>query len=440
MRIKKAMLVLLALLILPLSGCLQSAEDLYSLPRQPEEYYTLQNQIEALLEAGAEYSAPVSGDRRQAVQLADLDSDGQKEAIVFLRTQGEKPLKIYIYKKTDAGFSEYARIEGDGSAFASVDYRQIDTALGLELVVGRQVSDQVPQSLSVYAMSGESPTELLNVSCIRHTLADLDGNGLEDLLVFRTDEDASVGLTEYYSWTGAALEQVGSADMSAALTPESIRRIVTGMMAEDTPAVFVASAYEESTIVTDVFILSGGVFTNVSSLGENPNDVSRVRYRAIYAADVDADGMIELPRAVALPKLGGDDAPEYNKIQWYNLRADGARHYKLTTFHNYTDGWFLELMPEWEQQLAVDYIRDPQQLPCYRFFRFDGVTIPTERFVIYAFTGTDAAEQARSDGRFPLGEKGDVVYAGQIYDGSITQAQLERAFHFIATDWNTGEV
>ena len=439
MRIKKALLVLAAALVLPLSGCLQSAEDLYALPRQPDEYYTLQTQIEAVLDSGAEYCAPVSGDRRQAVQLADLDSDGQKEAIVFLRTQGEKPLKIYIYKKTDRGYEEYAVIEGDGSAFASVDYRQIDTALGLELVVGRQVSDQVPQTLSVYALNGNQVSELLSVSCIRHTLADLNSNGLEDLLVFRTDSDAGVGLTEYYSWTGAALERVGSADMSAALTPESIRRIVGGMMQDDVPAVFVASAYEESTIVTDVFTLSDGEFINVSSLGENPDDLSRIRYRGVYAADVDGDGLIELPRAEQLPKLGGDEAPAYNKIQWYNLRADGSRRYKLTTFHNYTDGWFVELLPDWEKNLAVDYVRDPQQLPCYRFFRTGGGT-PTERFVIYAFTGTDAADLASSDGRFVLGEKGDVVYAGQIYDSSISQSQLEQAFHFISTDWNSGEV
>ena len=440
MHIKKALLVFAAaLMILPLSGCLQSAEELYALPRQSDEYYTLQNQIESVLDAGAEYSAPVAGDRRQAVQLADLDSDGQKEALVFLKTQGEKPLKIYIYKKTDAGYEEYAVIEGDGSAFASVDYRQIDTALGLELVVGRQVSDQVPQTLSVYAINDGQVSELLNVSCIRHTLADLNSNGLEDLLVFRTDSEAGVGLTEYYSWSGTDLELMGSADMSAALTPESIRRIVGGMMQDDTPAVFVASAYEESTIVTDVFTLDGGEFINVSSLGENPDDVSRVRHRGLYAADVDGDGLIELPRVVALPKLGGDEAPTYNKIQWYNLRADGSRIYKLTTFHNHIDGWFVELLPDWEKSLAVDYVRDPQQLPCYRFFR-TGAGTPTERFVIYAFTGADAAELARSDGRFPLGEKGDVFYAGQIYDSSITRAQLEQAFHFISTDWNSGEV
>lgn len=439
MPVKKAALVLLAALLLPLCGCMRPVEELYAPPRQPAEYYDLQNQIDQVLSSGAEYCPPVSGDRRQAVQLADLDSDGQEEAIVFFRTQGEKPLKIYIYKKTGDGYTEYAVIEGDGSAFASVDYRQIDTALGLELVVGRQVSDQVPQTLSVYALDGAHVTELLSVSCIRHTLADLDGNGLQDLLVFRSNEDGGLGLADYYSWTGADLELVGSADMSAALTHDSIRRVIGGMMQPETPAVFVANTYEESTIVTDVFVLSDGEFINVSALGENPGDAGRVRYRLVYAVDVDGDGLIEMPRTVQLPKLGGEDAPAYYKIRWYNLRSDGSRVYKLSTFHNYTDGWFLELAPEWEQALAVDYVRDPQQLPCYRFFRLDGDT-PTERFVIYAFTGADAETLSESNGRFVLGRKGDVVYAGQIYGEGVTPEQLQEAFHFIATDWKSGEV
>ena len=436
---KKAALLLLAALLLPLTGCLRSVEELYALPRQSAEYYTLQNQIERVLSTGAEYCAPVSGDRRQAVQLADLDSDGQEEAIVFFRTQGEKPLKIYIFKNTADGFVEHTVIEGDGSAFASVDYRQIDTALGLELVVGRQVSDQVPQTLSVYAMNGERMTELLSVSCIRHTLADLDRNGLQDLLVFRADEDGGAGHTDYYSWTGDDLELVGSASMSTALTPDSIRRIIGGMMQPEIPAVFVANTYEESTIVTEVFILSDGEFRNVSSLGENPGDAGRVRYRSVYAADVDGDGLIELPSTVQLPKLGGEDAPAFNKIRWYNLLSDGSRAYKRSTFHNYTDGWYIELDPAWEQALAVDYVRDSQQIPCYRFFRLEGDSV-SERFVIYAFTGSDAEALAGSGGRFVLGEKGDVVYAGQIYGESVTREQLINAFHFISTDWKSGEV
>ena len=430
------------LLCAALSGCLlQSPEELYALPKRSAEYYTLESQIESVLSSGAEYCAPVSGDRRQAVQLADLDSDGQEEAIAFFRKPGQKPLKIYVYKKAEAGYVETAVIEGDGSAFESVDYRQIDETLGLEIVVGRQVSDQVPQTLSVYSLDGGHVTELLNVSCIRHTVADLDSNGLQELLVFRSEEDSQMGLTEYYAWSDGGLECEGSAAMSTALGSDSIRRIVRGMMQEETPAVFVANTYEENTIVTDVFILDEGRFLNVSALGESANDATRVRYRGVYCADIDSDGLIELPSPVQLPKHREENTVPYYMIRWYSLQRDGTREYKLDTFHNYTDGWYIDLLPGWEQGLVVDYEHDERGLPGYWFYRgAEGSREEQPLFAIFAFSGTDARELAQADGRFVLGEKGDAVYAGLIFDADITQDQLQSVFHFIFTDWNSGEV
>lgn len=437
MRMKKLGILLMALLLCALfAGCiLQSPEELYRLPKQSEEYYNLQNQIESVLDSGAEYCAPVSGDRRQAVQLADLNSDGEEEAIVFFRMPGEKPLKIYIYQKNQDGYEEAAVIEGDGSAFESVDYRQIDTTLGLELVVGRQVSDQVPQTLSVYSLESNLVTELLNVSCIRHTVADLDGNGLQELLVFRSEEDSQVGLTEYYAWGDSGLECEGSAAMSTALGSDSIRRIIRGMMQENTPAVFVANTFEENTIVTDVFILKDGAFLNVSALGESANDATRVRYRNVYSEDIDSDGLLELPTTVQLPKHQEEDTVPYYKIRWYNLRTDGTREYKQATFHNYTDGWYIDLLPQWEQTLVVDYAQDEQGLPGYRFYAGEDTL-----FSILALTGAEARELVGTDGRFVLAEKGDVIYAARIHDETVTQDQLQSAFHFIFTDWNSGEV
>ncbi len=440
---KKLLLFAVALILCTvLAGCLlQSAEELYALPKQSAEYYTLQDQIEKVLSSGAEYAAPVSGDRRQAVQLADLDSDGQEEALAFFRMPGEKPLKIYVYKKNEAGYQQQIVIEGDGSAFESVDYRQIDKNLGLELVVGRQVSDQVPQTLSVYALEKDHATELLNVSCIRHTMADLDSDGLQELLVFRTQEEAQVGLTEYYAWGEGGLECEGSAPMSTALTSDSMRRIVSGMMQENVPAVFVANSFEEATIVTDVFILEGKDFLNISALGESANDAIRVRYRNVYSGDMDGDGLIELPAPLRLPKHQEEDSTPYYMIRWYNLRKDGTRDYKFSTFHNYTDGWYIDLLPEWETDLVVDYAQDAQGLPGYWFYqKARNSERLTERFVIYAFTGTDARDLAQTQERFILAEKGDVIYAGQIFDGDISQKTLKNAFHFIFMDWNSGEV
>ena len=86
------------------SGCgfSLSPEDLYSLPQLPAEYTELNSCINAVIESGAEYAAPISGSNIQPVQLEDLNGDGEEEAVAFFRNSAdERPLKIYIFTPQD---------------------------------------------------------------------------------------------------------------------------------------------------------------------------------------------------------------------------------------------------------------------------------------------------------------------------------------------------
>ena len=91
-------------LLLTASGCgfSLSPEDLYSLPQLPAEYTELNSCINAVIESGAEYAAPISGSNIQPVQLEDLNGDGEEEAVAFFRNSAdERPLKIYIFTPQD---------------------------------------------------------------------------------------------------------------------------------------------------------------------------------------------------------------------------------------------------------------------------------------------------------------------------------------------------
>ena len=82
---KRILPLLLAALLLALGGCGMggSIDELYSLPQMADEYVELQRAIDAVLDDGAVYSAPVDGVHRQSVQLCDLNGDGEEEAAAF---------------------------------------------------------------------------------------------------------------------------------------------------------------------------------------------------------------------------------------------------------------------------------------------------------------------------------------------------------------------
>ena len=111
---------LLAALVL-LGGCfLEPAESLYAIPAQSADFYNLQSAIEAAMPAGTSYSAPVAGENQQPVQMADLDGDGQDEAVVYWKNTGDSPLTVSVFDKIDGQYAQVASASGASPVPSSV--------------------------------------------------------------------------------------------------------------------------------------------------------------------------------------------------------------------------------------------------------------------------------------------------------------------------------
>ncbi len=437
---KKRLLALLlaAAMILALSGCLKSTEDLYQLPHISEEYKELQSAIEAVLGSDAEYAAPVSGSNRQAIQLSDLDGDGEYEAIAFVRTSGELPLKAYIFALRDDAYQNIAIIEGNGSSFQSVEYIQLDGEGGAELVLASQVSNQISRALSVYSLRKEGLTELMSAACSEYRAVDLNQDGKNELFLVRFSSDEPTGAASLFYYENDSMVRLPEAYLSQGVT--TIRRIITGKLAENVPAVFVAGIHEEDSLVTDVFALRNGALTNIAAQ-EDVGVASTIREYNVYAADVDSDGILELPDPVPLSTQ--PDSSSFWTIEWYNLTLEGERVKKLRTYHQFQNngGWYLVLPEEWGQ-LVIYRGKNVGSVAGLVFSRWSPETGEQELFTIYAFTGSRRTELAEENGRFILDQKGETIYSASIgpNNGSLTEDALRNLFHFIKIDWNTGEM
>lgn len=430
------------LLSVLLSGCfVQPADSLYALPRQSDAYYDLQNAIDAALPADAAYSGPLSGPNQQAVQLADLDGDGEDEALVFAKTSGEKPLKIYIFDAEDDSFVQTAVIEGDGTAFDAVEYVPVDDTPGMEIILGRQLSDQILQSLSVYSYSDGTAAELMHAAYTEYKVVDLNLDDRRDVLIFRQDTETRQGMAEYYTWEDGVMERRQTAALSKDI--HTIERIVTGYVTADIPGAFVTSTYGEDALVTDVFAFRGQTFSNLTLSAESGVSTQLVRSYQVFATDIDEDGVVELPTLVALPSAtAGEDT--YWLVEWYSLQTDGVGRKKETTFYYTPGGWYLTVPESWTDQLTVSRTTEDSQCLRYTFSQWTGRDqTPQEILSIFALTGEDRLTRAQSEGKFLLGEKGDVAYAAQLGESALaktlTEASVQAMFHRIKTDWNSGE-
>lgn len=423
-----------------LSGCfLDPAENLYAVPKQSASFYNLNSAIERVMSDGASYSPPVSGENQQAVQMADLDGDRDDEAIVYLKSDGDKPLSLCVFDKIDESYRLLARIDGVGNGFDQVQYVPFDDREGNEIVVGRRLGDGVTQVLSVLSIQDGTLTELINTPYYEFITADLNADGLRDVVLLHQEATAQNGVAVYYRWADGQPVRELEAELS---TPVSaIKRLVTGRMCEGVPAVFVASAYGEGKIVTDIFGLRDNAFANLTVSDDTDTGVQTVREYYVYSSDIDLDGYIELPRLLPMPSLPDDESSNNQSlIRWYNLLLSGREQDKSLTYHNYSDGWYLTVPEDWSDRLAVTNFT---AFGSTRGYRFVDVESKESIFSIIAISNENAASAVKSSDWSELAQKGETTYACLLGEAAqrygLDVPTLRKLFQFIRIDWNTGE-
>lgn len=138
--------------------------------------------------------------------MVDLDGDGEDEAVVYCKTTGELPLGIYVFDRQNDAFTLAASVQGAGSAFHHVSYVAFDDQPGYELVVGRQISDQVPQLMNVYSLRGSTLTELMSTEYAEFVTADLDADSRQEIVVLHSGGDSQNGIAELYCWADGQLQ------------------------------------------------------------------------------------------------------------------------------------------------------------------------------------------------------------------------------------------
>jgi len=443
--IKKLLLVcVIAVFFAVLTGCMAtSAEELYSLPQSSERYVQIQNKVDQLQEGGLEFAAPTAGSHRQAIQLQDLDGDGTEEAVVFFRTDedGKKPLCIYILRDVGVTFEVAAVIEGDGTSIDSVTYIDMNGDGALEIAVGWQMTTSV-KNISVYSVKDYQPVQLVFSNYSHYTNADMDSDGDYELLLLHTGTSETAGDVTMYMLMDDG-EVVSSTAYLSALA-ERTSRVQTGLLSDKTRAVFVDSACEEG-VLTDIIALLDGSLVNITIDGETMNS-DTFRSYSVYCSDINSDGVIEIPEPV---QFMPQSETLYYAINWNTCSGSGESDVALTTYHNYSDGWYL-ILPE--QSIENITIRREDRVSGERAVVFSIITGETDAdgnpvlhdfMEIYTLSGDNREDRAKLSGRFTVARNDEQIFAVWIMSGGeqyMTRDYVNENFRLIHTTWLTGTV
>ena len=403
--VKIAVLILFAALVF--SGCgLKTVDQLYCLPKRSESDNNLQTVIDEAMD-GLTFSAPMYGSNRLSVQVADLDGDNVDEYLLFAKDSSEKPLKILIFCQLASGFVLMDTIEGYGFAFDFVEYAQVDDRPGVEIIVGRQVSDQVARAVSVYRFTSGFSRQLLSTGYSRLSTCDLDQDGKKEIFLLNYGaDDKGNGLVVLYDYREGQMQRSSEKNISSSAA--SFQRFTPGTLQGGRQAMLVTCEKDEQTLITDVFVMDDG---QLSTAAKGITAQTLKDYH-VYPTDVDGDGILEMARLLPMPDTGFGGRQYL--LQWYSLDEEGEETEKQYTFHNYSEGWYLVIEKSRIEELVVEQTEESTV-----FSRMDAGNKIT-MLVIEAFTDTDREEIAKQDGRVIL-YKGDAV----IYTAKITEEALK---------------
>ena len=305
----------------------------------------------------------------------------------------------------------------------------MDDRPGLEIIVGRQVSDQVVRSVSVYRFTSGFSRQLMTASYSRIVTEDFDQNGREDLfLIYPGQTEDSPAAAVLYSFRDDQMYR--SAEINLSAPADELKRVTLSKLSEGSPAVYATMAQEESYLLTDVFVVRRGQIDSVLT-GHKTETLSNYY---VYPEDIDSDGVTEVP--ILKPLQVQQDAQKQYLIEWYASDNEGVLTKKTTTYHNQKDGWYMRLDFDWVTSLTVEQTEDA----------FDFLLLEQDQqrqlFSILILTGPDRDELAKEEGLHLLHRGETEVYVLSVNEEmtEVDCQELLGCFRLIRMDWNNEEI
>jgi hypothetical protein len=424
-----------------LASCV-GAEGLMQAPRAAVQYRNLQAQIDALLDSGYIYSAPVTGDHRQAVLTADLTGGGREDAVVFLRGETENLLAVFL--QGDGEFTPLPPVSENAESVHSVVFADLDGDGGQEIVVGWQAG---PLSfVSVYALDESGLIEIFSRRFSGYTVYDIEDTGVPALLLIQADPAEQV--VEMVSFRDGELVITDQAYLSRGA--ETVLRIRTGPLLDGRPGLFVASRFpfEEQTWgeVTDVLTFRDGGLVNISAnmeTGISDALVRQVSHPALAAADIDNDGVLDLPRMVELERHPEDESGSdpFYEIRWTAYESGGLFTETARTYQSFIHNWYILLPEQWPEKYTVrrEILSAAQSVTI--FSNISEGPEPIDFLKIYYLTQSASARPPVRN-RTVLVEQDNLLVTAEIIPMrddlehyNISEQELKTLFNMVPADW-----
>jgi hypothetical protein len=305
-----------------------------------------------------------------------------------------------------------------------VDYPVIDKSGKRAIALSWNRDNTVNLGMTISGYDGVSLYTMLETQYTKSMFFDVDKNGTEEL--FLTEVNSATGI---YTASAYALDERLFVLLGQTYLDDDVRSVVNMQINENASgellwyldASSIAGGY-----MTDVLMLDA----NLINLATSAEDDTR-RVSAIYSADIDGDGIVEVPR------------DSDGRFEWYAY-SSSEKVLESITYHNLTDGWYIFWPENWPNNVKAQ--RTPSEGVVMTTFYVPSSggfsnEVRNTLLTVYSFTGDNKDQYYQSYANVrELETVGDTTYGFVIIENdypqlAVTEDKIYAAFHLMQSEW-----
>ncbi|MNO51537.1 hypothetical protein D3C76_419330 [compost metagenome] len=349
---KSALSALLGLTVLA-AGCsaMKTPSDLLQAPSQGSADGTITSIVQPYLPAGAHLTVPVHSESSSAIQLQDLDKDGQDEILAFYKTdKTDYEINALVLSKTGGEWKKLINITGVGSELDYVNYADVTADGAPDVLLGFSGGEGLGRELSVYSLSGGQLSEILKQPYDYLAVGDMTNEGETDIALIHSTVDGDNQPESHLQLIrlhGGKLQNLSDQNISGMVIQAVYTKAAPGKS-----ALIIDAAIGAHSSYTSLLTWANGSFTDIlaaddyqhPALADSKNLVLKpkapepdsllgehslaVKDYPLYSEDVNGDGIVEI--GFLVPPAGAESfAPLATPFITKYYQWDGQTGLKL---------------------------------------------------------------------------------------------------------------
>lgn len=420
-RIFSAVAALMAVACFVFSSCssdvlIRPVDSLLSPPLYYEEYEDLLEAFNKNVGDNFSFCHPQSGEYRSAIIVEDIDSDGQKEALIFYKNDTDTTTaRMFCFDYADGRWIPEGDFNGYGNGIDSIKLTDMDSDGVSELMVLWSFSGVSSGSImSLYRAQpiiGEYK-EISNEACSVCEFVDVNGNGKQEIFFISQSNVSGVGqrTAKVMKLSGDSVTLMGEARLDPNIS--SYTAVKTEKAASDEPMkIYVDALKGEQQMITELVYWDSKKSELCSPFldAETMSNTVTLRYEPIGCSDMNNDGIIDIPVQSRIFGKGDNsltiDTENIYLTEWKNYTKADLETAAYTLI-NYSDGYMIALD---ESELNTTGIRNYRSQNCWVVYKSNaaGESMGEIYSVLKIFS--DRWDESKFSAYIPIVEREDSV-------------------------------